>query len=143
MIEYAITVYGSTSKKHIEHLQIIQNMLIRSMSPANSSISTISQYKELNILDINKLYELNLGCHMYRVKYGLCPKLNLIQFMSEHTHNTRYKSLVKKPQYIKQISTKSLVWQAPTFWNKIPDHIKSNNNYKRFKSNLKQHILNN
>lgn len=147
LLEYAISLYGSTSKTSLAHLQVIQNMLIRNIYPIrhNNYISTSSMYKELSILNISQIYELNLACYMYKAKAALCPTTikDIIISVNKHSYNTRNKNLLKKPQYTKTISTRSLAWQAPNIWNKVPESVKNVNSYKKFRSSFKLDILKN
>ena len=142
LIEYGISVYASTSYKQLHPLQVIQNMLIRSLS--NKILPTNMLFKKLGILNIKQLFSMKLACYMFRAKHGNCPEtiINKIYTESQHSYRTRHKNLSKKPKFTKTISTKCLSWQAPSAWNELTTDIKNCNNYKKFKIMVKQYLLN-
>ena len=103
-------------------------------------------YKYLKLLNINQIYQFSLNCLIYKIINEFAPSaiiegivLNQIQ---DKIRSTRQKHFLSKPQYTLDLATRCYSWQGPHLWNLVPYEIKYINNYKHFKRQLFDYILN-
>ena len=93
-ILYGIEVYANTHKTYLEKLKILNNKIIRVITKAVYRTPTLTLYKSLNTLPIDKLHEFNLLLlvHKYFYHKHLLPPVFQKYFTLSHdihNHNTR------------------------------------------------------
>ena len=142
IMNYGISLWGSSYITHIRPLIRVQNSLVKKISyNYNKNISDI--YKKEKILNIDSLKKYALLCNMHKIISNHAPLLlqELIHdsFFSS-TKYTRNRDLIRKPAVKLTIMKRSFCWAAPTIFNSIPDYIKKNN-YKNFKSRIFDYLV--
>lgn len=143
IMEYAISIWGSTAKCFLQPLHVVQNSLIRAMQyvPRYTNMNIV--YKNLKILRISSLYYFSVCNYMFKAVNNSCPEIikNILIIKNTNKYVTRQSNYLRKPQYTLSKCTKSLSWKAPTFYNLLPQDIKDSSSNKVFKNKLKVHIL--
>ena len=145
-LRYGIVAWGGASQSVLEPLQILTNKIIRIMDflpPGN--IDLISAYRELKLLQIKKIHELEVGKLIFKEKNGLMPTeiANYFEIDSNvrpHCHFVRHE---RAPRFIcrSKIGEKSLQFAGMHLWNSIPSEIKTSESYNIFKKSYKKHLI--
>ena len=65
----------------------------------------------------------------------------LHEFVSEHTHFTRYRNLLMPPFERLRSTSQSVVHNGVSIWNEIPNDIKSSLSLNSFKYQYKNYLL--
>ena len=151
LIEYGISVWGSTFKTTIAPLQVVQNNLIRSMwyksikNNPNLYKNTSNIYKEFSVLNVESLYKLNVSSLIYMVINDLAPDSfkNIIPKYRECISYNFRRNILDRPQYTISISSRSIAWRGPSIFNSIPDDIIKCSTLKKFRQLLKQRYISN
>ena len=113
------------------------------LPPGN--IDLISAYRELKLLQIKKIHELEVGKLIFKEKNDLMPTeiANYFEIDSNvrpHCHFVRHE---RAPRFIcrSKIGEKSLQFTGMHLWNSIPPEIKTSESYNIFKKSYKKHLI--
>lgn len=134
-ISFCISLYGSTKKINMNNILIQQKRAIRIMLKLKDDDSTKNFFKQLKILTVfgQYIYE----CILIVKNEMLGSDSNPIH----HPYNTRNKNDIIQPHRLKFFEKKP-TYQGKKFIKSIPVHIKEINNYVKFKTLLKDYIVN-
>ena len=141
-IQYCCTTWASSkargNKVILQRLQSVCNKYFRLVYNLDRNESVRMILKQNNILNMNQLYDLNLGQLMYKAKINdlPCPLQKKITIGI-----TRPCLFSVKPVRIQQ-TLKSVCQAAPRVWNSLPSDLSIDTNYAKFSSDLKKYILN-
>ena len=80
-LNYCIHVWGSTYKTYLNKVLLLQKRVVRIISGAQRQAHTKPIFTSLGILDIDKLYEYNLGLMMYKFHHHQLPSIFSIFFL--------------------------------------------------------------
>jgi hypothetical protein len=102
-------------------------------------------YKELKILKIDDLYNIAVSTYMYKL-VSLKGPIQLREHMQSiqinHNYNTRgSRDYIQKPNYIKQLSTKAILYKGPNIWNLLSIALKSSENENKLRRALKSSFI--
>ena len=75
LINYGIELYRSVCKTNIAKIQVIQNLLIKTLAKRNRRDSAAALHRELNILKIHELFTLNVLIFVYKQRRNQLPGL--------------------------------------------------------------------
>jgi Reverse transcriptase (RNA-dependent DNA polymerase) len=133
--DYCDVVFIHINENLKNKLQKMQNRCIRFIYNRKKFDHISSCYKELNWLKLDKRRELHLGCLIYKIKQNKTP-VYLYNMLSEssniHNYNTRTKCSL--PSVNNDYGKKMFKFFGPQFWNSIPQTIRDENNFYKFKS---------
>ena len=116
-IDYCLSVWGSTSEKHLNHLQKLQKRAARIVTQNfNWDESSINNIRNLGWQTIRERYEFLTCCITYKAR------------------NNTEQSLSTETQFNKS----SLSYSGANLWNSLPMHIRDSPTYNTFKSRLKK-----
>ena len=124
-LNYSIACWGGSTK--VNSVFIIQKRAIRAIAKAPWRASSSPLFKRLNILKLQDIYKLKLGCTLHKIKnktwFG---ELNAIPINSTHNHYTRLASSdnYRRPQIHSNIGKHSFSFAGPLEWSKIPTELK-------------------
>ena len=71
---YGICVWGTATNKYLEEIRLVQKKAIRIISNANYTQHTRPLFKELNLLNIDDLFQNQYAALMWDQDHGLLPK---------------------------------------------------------------------
>jgi hypothetical protein len=143
ILEYGVSVWGSTAKVHLKPLTVLQNSIVRKICPPDLKLRTMAQYRKIGILPMNKLYKHNVACYMFRLQ-----KLNVPSYLRDNLlikknfrHSYRYAHYLAKPKNKLQNCTKNIKWSGPNIWNSLPINLMKISPFSKFKTMLKNFLL--
>ena len=145
-ISYAISVWGSADKCHLNKILILQKRALRFIYFAEWKEHAIPFFLNADILPVNFLYYENVCSLMHDVRHKTAPE-NIIDLFTDiksvHSYNTR--SSTSHNFYIKQsklqIQYKSFSRLGARIWNDIPVSLREKPK-RIFKSELHRTLLN-
>ena len=143
---YCNLVWGSTYKRNLKRLTILQKRAIRMVSRSGCDAHTDPIFKELKYLKLNGIHLLQLGQFMYSFITGNLPtKFDSFFSVNKciHSYNTRYASFFRLPLCRTNISQFSISFQGPKFFNTLSSEIKNSPTLMSFKYKLKDFLINN
>jgi len=135
-IAYGISVYGGTSNQNLKKILILQKKALRIMLKIGNDESVKDQFRELKILTVFSLYIFE--CIMLVRNHSL-------EFTSHgeiHQYNTRNKNEKVLPQHKLEYFKKKPSYAGLKFLQAIPKEIKETPNNNKFKSLLKEFLIN-
>ena len=138
-LSYAISVWGSMlSMKQIQKLQKVQNICFKIMEPSKNIAESS---KNLKILRINQLVQLELNKLAYKLAHHLLP-IKLAQCINcdasgrslekQHRYLTRNKHIPNLPQVSMKIYQKSFLMKSISLYSALPKAITSCQNLNNF-----------
>ena len=140
-----VTYSGGTSyKKFINKLEILQKKAIRCMSKATYHEHSSPLFKRNKITKFNDIHSSQLGQLMYDfVNNNLPPPLmDLYTRNSElHQHDTRPNIDIHLPKVNFDIVRRSFIFKGPDLWIKLDPSIKCSNTRTSFKYKLRHKLL--
>ena len=143
---YALPLWGSTFPTYLSKLQRLQNKALRIISNSNQLTSATPLFHILEILKITDLYQFEISKLMYLHSKKSLPHCFLDLFIPTLTiHSRATRSQAQNNLYPPKYSTvrcqRSIKFQGVKIWNAISADIR-NLSFNRFKTSLKQQILN-
>lgn len=137
--------YDGLSKGLKKKLQIAQNKVVRfinSLGPRTRITGDI--LAELNLLNVEtRVKQLRLN-HVHKIFYNLCPtylKQNFVPLNSVHQYNTRSSGNNFLVPHCRSVENSTFYYRGITDWNSLPDWLKELEKPHRFKSALKQYLI--
>ena len=97
-LTYGIILWGSTYKKYLTKLFIIQTKIVRSILKRNSEELSHPLFTCLKLIKLNDVYELEIGKYMYNYVHRSLPHYlsNTFAFTHDiHFHETRQTSHIR------------------------------------------------
>ena len=132
-LEYSNIVWGGTFDSYLLPLFRLQKKSIRNVCKAGYLDHTQPLFLEKKILKLQDIHKYNLACYVFR---------NFSVFQSNPsnyaTRNSSNLSSTFQRLFICQRSTSYL---GPHIWNGLPDEVKNNTEYKKFKREVKIYLL--
>ena len=149
-LQYAIVFWGSANNSLIKSLQVKQNHLVKILCNKFGRKTRLKPlYDELEILNINGIYKLEIAKFMAKVSSNTLSEdfsKNFSALTSVHTYSTRSalskKFYVERSSYIK--TNRSLKVSGVKVWNGLPSYIRdkaATSCCKIFSKILKKHFL--
>jgi hypothetical protein len=143
-LNYGCILWGVAYKKHIHTLEVLQNKAIRIISKAKYNASTKPLYKNLQMLTLQDMFNMEIAKFMYQNSTGELPRPLQEHFISNiniHTHNTRQKNDFHMRRLTTLTAMKNLEHSGPKIWSKIPPSVKTLNNITRFVKAIKKNYI--
>ena len=118
------------------------------MKTGNFNISQI--YKELNLLNIQSTFNLELGKFAFKENYELLPTkignhFQMATNFSSHNYNTRTSNIINPSRMTFRLSSskKSVQFQSITLWEALPTDLKCSESVQIFKRKYKEALISN
>ena len=141
-LHYCIIVWGSTYKTNLRRLVSLQKRVIRIISKSTFDSNSDPIFKELELLKLSDVRQLELGKLMFSFNRSLLPsKFNNYFSLNKQVHSyaTRYANDFHVP-FCRTNLKFSVSVQGPTFYNSLNNDIKESNSLHSFKTKLKKNI---
>ena len=131
---YCNVVWGGTFSTHLEPLFRLQKRAIRVINKVGYLEHTNPLFFENKILKLYDIHKLQLAIYVYKLD-------SRDIYLRTHDHHTRNRTDLV-PSYARLTSTqKSVSFSAISFWNTLPDHIKTSQSLPIFKKSVKNFLL--
>jgi hypothetical protein len=143
-ILYGIDVYGSACNEYMQHLQVQQNRSLKILFHKHYRTHTHDLYKDLNLLNVQNIKNVQTTNLVYKHKHGLLPPVFNDYFLwgnEVHSHVTRNSAKMHIRQPHNENGKKMLRYQGPYVWNKLPEAITNSQSLFTFKRKVKKHYL--
>jgi len=123
-------------------LNIIQNKLLRILIFTRFNTNVCKLYKDTQILNINRVFKLEISKLMYKINFRLIPKqfIDLFTKIEDiHSYHARQRSSIECaiPRTKLKIAQKSFTYTGIGIWSSIDPTIRSMSNYYLFVTKLK------
>lgn len=143
-LQYGLMLWGSTYKKYLKKIEVLQKKAIRIVCKTIYNEHSAPLFKRMKIPNLDCLFKLQVGKFMYTVKNKLTPTSLQNVFTANHNvhiYNTRQRNDVHYKPIKKNIVHKSFLCKGPEFWSGFPSEIKQANSFNSFKSKLKKYLI--
>lgn len=144
-LRFGIMSWGSARSTALKALKTVQNRIIRML--CSNSLSLDEAYKQLNVLPLEKLHQLELAKFIYYIQIRKTPKM-FHNYVTPINHNYSTRSRINGDYRLYQPRTelgKTLInFQAVKYWNSLPKHLtaeRHSGTSQQFKSKLKEYLL--
>ena len=144
-LTYGLILWGSTYKKYLHKLEILQNKSIRSITNSKYNDSSGPIYKNLSILPLTGLYEFETVKFMYLNQRNELPLPLQTLFTTNaniHGPNTRHRHDPHINTRRTETLSHSFIHKAPALWYTVPPQIKNVKTVGLFRSQIKRELLN-
>jgi hypothetical protein len=124
-LNYAVELWGSSSKQNMNSLLIVQKKIVRILSNAPYKSHSAPLFSDLKILHVYKIYQYHVSLLMIKIYKKLCPNIliNLFVNMSFNSYDTRQNVKYRLPLYNLIICQKGFKYQGALLWNYIVGNI--------------------
>ncbi len=105
---------------------------------------TAPLFSRLSILKLVYIYNINMGKYIYCCAHHILPEpINLTNLPNEqiHHHNTRSKHSVHIEPPGTKLSANSFIHSGPEYWNKLPEHVKTESSIFSISRRLKEYLI--
>ena len=144
-INYGIALWGpSTNMSNINTLVKVQKRVVRTVKNASYNAHTHEIFKELNILKLPKIIDLELLKLIYLFIHKDLPSTlhNIFTLNSQiHVYDTRHKNDPRNFKHKTATFNKSFLNKGPTLWSEIPNEYKCKFTIKCFSKKIKKYLL--
>ena len=146
IINYGISIWGTTNSTQIERVQKLQNFAAKvALGGASKSEHVTPFLKELRWLKINQIHKYEIATTVYNLVNKKFPNwlfpLPTVSDINAHSVNTRQTEQLHVPRCNTYLGNRSFPVAAPTLWNSLPNDIKYATSLTLFKKRLKNHLL--
>jgi hypothetical protein len=136
-IDYASTIWGSASAKTIKPLLSLHKRALKFVLNKTNSLTNVD-YKQSNILPLDKRLVYNKGVMMHRIMTGQAPPSLIHTFSTNGNRNAR-KLNIPLPRI--DLYKSSLTYSGSLLWNLLPMSIKQLQNDKTFKTHYFKNLF--
>ena len=145
-LTYGLSVWGGAYASYLKPLYVLQKKSIRVICNKPYNYPTADLFKELKILNLSKLYKLNLGKLMFRyiIKEVPCCLNNLfIMNYDIHKYSTRQNRSAHFPVCRCTPYRQSFLFNAPKLWIQLDNNLTNCRSLSQFKCRFKKFLINN
>ena len=124
---YCIPVWGGSNATTLDPIVKAQKFAIRSIACKPKRTPTQTLFSELNILQLNKIFKLQVLLFVFRFKNYLLPRVFdnfFIPTQNVHGYNTRQCFDFYPPRMMTCLGQKSVRYLGCLFWNTLDIKIK-------------------
>ena len=141
-LNYGILAWGNSCKTYLNKLLKLQKRAVRHIFKTSFRHSSIPLFRDLHILNVCNMYNLELGVFMYKYSTADLPKIFKDSKRSQiHNRNTRNMINYNLRKSRTNFASKGVKTSGAGFWNSLPKEIKLSLNVKTFRKQLKDNIF--
>jgi hypothetical protein len=143
-LTYCLLIWGNSPSTTIWPILKLQKIALRTMANLKKRESSYSFCKNQRILRLPEIYTLYTGIFMFKYNNSLLPDIynNLfIKNRAIHNYPTRISANLRIPLARTKIGESFITKTGVQIWNKLPDHIQTNDRIGSFKHSLITHHL--
>lgn len=134
-LSYGINIYGATSKKNMDRLLLLQKRAIRTMLKLSWNESVKPFFIKLSIMTIYSLY-------IYQCVLFTRQNSSSVSLLGDnHDYFTRNRNKYCVPFHNLKLFEQKTVYVGIKCINNLPNFIKEEKNFKKFKKLLKDYII--
>ena len=143
-LNYGILAWGNSCKTYLNKLLKLQKRAVRHICKTSFRHSSIPLFRDLHILNVYNMYNLELGVFMYKYSIDDLPTIFKDYFTKRsqiHNRDTRNMTNYNLRKNRTNFASKGVKTSGPGFWNSLPKEIKLSLNVKTFRKQLKDNIF--
>ena len=139
---YCLSIWGTTSKSHLNKVFLAQKKIIRLIGGLSLREHTGPVFVENKLLSFENASIYMCLLFVYKMLF-FHNDLTWFSFYANPSYNTRYSTLrnLRVPYIRTSHSRQSIDYLGPVLWNSMPVEIKKVENPNTFKRLLKSHLL--
>ena len=146
-LQYLISIWGYSATSRLRTLQVIQNRAVRNIfwnEYAQDDIDTEALFAMHKILNVTQLIRYESLMTIFKIKNNLLKTGILFERFSDiHNYNTRNRENFRLPTVRTSLMNNSLTSRGLSWYNSLPQDLRTCTQLRQFKYLLKDHILNN
>ena len=122
----------------------LQKRAVRTIAKIKYRDSTVNAFKELKILKVREITELEISLLMFKFYNNQLPKNMTYLFSTNsqiHSYDTRHANDCHLPRKSSRLGQYSLAYQGPKIWNTIDDKTRKIKALHLYKRKIKKNIL--
>ena len=144
-LTYLISVWGYAGSTWLKQIQIVQNKAIRRIfwnDYKAPGVHTDDLFKKYSILNVQQLIEYDSSMIIFKLKHNYIKhNFQLPTFNDTHRYETRGRNNYIQPRCRINITLYSLFSQGIRQFNQLPPQMRSQENLKVFKKQLKTYLI--
>ena len=143
-LEYCNIVWGIHRSAALSQLFICQKKAIRAVTFSKWNCHTAPLFKQLNVLPVHCINDMQVGCFVYRSVNKLLPNHLCKMFVmnsSVHTYGTRTSEFLHVCQHRLTLSKHSVRCFGSSLWNSLPNSLRLIPGFTNFKKVFKTYLL--
>ena len=137
--------YGNIAKSALSNTKLSQ---LQRLQTRSKKLIANAKYKDgwiCKLLSVKSLISFDQGVMTYKILHGLCPenlhhKFNERSMISEY--RTRNRGDLEIPKVRLEYAKRSFYCSGVKDWNDIPDNVRERDSIARFRTGLRDHLLN-
>ena len=136
-LNYCSIIFGNAYPSHLRSLVVAQKRCVRIIANENQYSHSDPIFSRLKLLKFAEIYKFKLGVYMF------CNLHKFSLSSSVHEHSTRFSegNFLVPFQRLTLTRNQSVLCQAPSNWNTIPNLIKNCETLKSFKRQYKTYLM--
>ena len=145
-LSYGILAWGNCASSTLIKLQSLQNKILRYMTFTDSFTSIKPAYKNKKVLNVENVSFFEAAKFMWAIHNNSIPDAFKDYFIPlSHSYSTRTKNKANYtvPRPRTNLGKCSIKYQGIIVWGKIPHELQNLDKSTQFKSQLKEHIIEN
>ena len=145
-LTYGIEVWGGTCQRYLSGIIKLQKRIIRMISNVGRYESTVPLFKDLQLLNVTKLYCFRLLLFMYKNEHNELPDAfegMFIRNFSIHSYVTRQMNYFRIPRVRLEVSKQTTIYKAIEVYNKSCSLFDYTLRLGKFKQLVKMYLVNN
>ena len=139
-LTYCNLIWASTYVTNLQRIYLLQKKPVPAISKADYKASSKPLFANLKILDVFRIYSLQVNSFMYLYHNDALP-ISFTQIFQTgnqiHQYSTRYSDFYRPHTCRTNIKKFSILFQGPRIWNSLPNNIKNAPTFNIFKRVIK------
>ena len=143
-LQYCNLIWAARRTSVLNQLYLCQKKLLRIITFSDRRSHSLPLFKNLDILPVYSINDLQVGCFMYSALHNLLPEYFNSMFAPNstvHTHYTRSSNAVHCQQYRLNISKFSIRIHGSKLWNSLPIEMQCLPSLKTFKKKFRELLM--
>ena len=145
-LQYCNLVWATHRSTVLNELYLCQKKILRIIANQDKRCHSIPLFKQLNILPICNINDLQVGCFMYSVVHKLILADEhfdsaFVRNSAFHSYNTRRRNDIHQVQYRLNVTKFSIRIRGPSLWNSLSSEMQCSPTLKAFKKRYMQILI--
>ena len=146
VLNYCLSVWGSTSKTQMSRVKRLQNFAARvAIGGVRKRDHVTPLFERLGWLRMDAKFVFDICLLVFKIKNRILPEwlflLPTVNQMRTDTINTRHQNYFYIPRISTDTGARDLTVLGPKLWNVLPTDIRNCQNMSTFKSKLLNYLL--
>jgi len=140
---YCCIIWGSASVTALHRLEVLQNRAVRIITRSPFRASATPIYKQLNLLKLGDIRQLQIVLFMFKSKNLLLPESCIKYCMrkSQHSYNMRNVHYFVAQPFRTSIREHSISVEGPRVWDSLPVPLQASESIEILKRNVTKHFI--